>query len=594
MGSKWLTLAFVGSLGLITALSRTNTPLLFAADEHSEAGNTEEHRRALDLLRQATAELQADRFDAARRLAKQAADLNTTFSLFDVRPEHVLAEIERRERAGGIAIPPKAAVEHEVVQAPKPASRFVGADVGSTDPFALPKIEELPKEPAKASTGFPFAESTIPVPRASNEQAPRPSSAAIATPEQLKARAIEFLDRGLQALDEKRLDDADRYARAALSIHVEWSKLEYRPEYLITEVGIARARLRLDAATSQASPQSDAPATPRGATTRPQASAVSHPQAPRDATVAVQQVSHNAAATQSTSAAGAQPYSAAQANSSAPGTTSSRERAERLLQEALSDLKAGREDVARARIEGALGAIHPGAPRPLPLFPPGNTAVAAPTPPASPHGYPQPAMPRAGFPPYVPERTVDDHDVALKPLHDPFLGDERASAQKTTAGENSLREDVPRFVHMNPNFSLDRPLPAMNDEMSQRTASAASATTATQQTQGTASAESETTRVRWPESESSSAPSLRNPATSYPRPLAGASAGAGASGQTSAYYGQEARVTAPIAPPLQPDPRWTSASRTPYAPPTTDPWTPSTTDEHPGYFRHLWNALIGE
>ena len=39
-----------------------------------------------------------------------------------------------------------------------------------------------------------------------------------------------------------------------MALQAPFSKLEYKPEYLITEVGIARARLRLDALTSTAAP----------------------------------------------------------------------------------------------------------------------------------------------------------------------------------------------------------------------------------------------------------------------------------------------------------------------------------------------------
>ncbi len=104
MKSKWLTLLFVSSLGPMVWLCPSSGALGFADDGGPTAYELESaavRRRALLLLRQATAEMQANRLDAARSLAKQAADLKATYSLFDVRPKHVFAEIERRERASG-------------------------------------------------------------------------------------------------------------------------------------------------------------------------------------------------------------------------------------------------------------------------------------------------------------------------------------------------------------------------------------------------------------------------------------------------------------------------------------------------------------
>ena len=51
-----------------------------------------------------------------------------------------------------------------------------------------------------------------------------------------KARAIELLDRGLLALDEKRFDDAEQFARQAAQLHVAWDKYDYRPENLLDEI----------------------------------------------------------------------------------------------------------------------------------------------------------------------------------------------------------------------------------------------------------------------------------------------------------------------------------------------------------------------
>ncbi len=153
MRSKWLTLAFVGSLGLMGSLWWATGGASFAADEDRppQLGDTDQRRQAARVAPSANAELQANRFDAARQLAKQADDLQATYSLFDVRPEHVLAEIERRERAGGspaaassaqrtespAQTPAAQPAEHQV-QAPKSLTAS-DPNFTLTDPFTHPK-----------------------------------------------------------------------------------------------------------------------------------------------------------------------------------------------------------------------------------------------------------------------------------------------------------------------------------------------------------------------------------------------------------------------------------------------------------------------
>ena len=190
---------------------------------------------------------------------------------------------------------------------------------------------------------------------------------------------------------------------------------------------------------------------------------------------------------------------------------SSHERAERLLQEALVDLHAGRDEMARARIEGALGVIHSGTSSSVPIFQAANPAAAKPSvgvsSAASPADLPQPRMPRAGFPSYVPDPTLDAHDVALKPLHDPYLGDEPTTTQKSTAGENSLRETLPSYAPLNSSLSLNRPLPRMTGELPQYLPSVdfAYAPSGVSQTQAVAAGQNQPARVRWPESDAAPA-----------------------------------------------------------------------------------------
>jgi hypothetical protein len=564
VGSKWITLAFVSSLGLLASVCPSNTGSVLGADDEpaaSEPSNSDERPRAVELLRQATIELEANRFEAARSLARQAAKLNAHFSLFDTRPEHVLAEIDRRESSGVRSEP-------VIVQ--------VGASAEAFGPSS---------DQSKGGRTGPIAQASL------EQSAGASPAASPPTPEQTKARAIAILDRGLQALDEKRLDDAERCARAAQALHAAWNKLEYKPENLITEVGIARASIRLAAgeaqAGSQSISQSSASPTSTGASAQPQPSAILRselfrdpapvPAAPTPAKPRPQAAPATAPVPipAPTAAAHSRP---AQSTATAQGANSSRERAERLLQEALTDLREGRDDVARSRIEGALGVIHPSAARPLPLlFPGSNPPIASLQPHAS---LPDSAMPRAGLPSYAVDRTADERDLALKPMHDPFLGDAPMSTQTSTAGEKTLREGSPRVVSVNPNYQLDRPLPVITDDVVRPDATWSKSTNATPaviQKQAATETPTQSAGVRWPEGESATSTS-----------------------QKAAAPGSQIELpsTAAVVPPVQSEAKSSAASTAPsgapYSPPTTDPWAPGSAEEQrPGYFHRIWSALIG-
>jgi hypothetical protein len=181
-------------------------------------------------------------------------------------------------------------------------------------------------------------------------------------------------------------------------------------------------------------------------------------------------------------------------------------------------------------------------------------------------------MPRAGLPTYIPDRTRDEHDVALKPLHDPYLGDEPTSTAKCTPAQNSMRETVPSFDPMSSGLSLNRPLPRMNDELHQQPVASSYPAPAVTRTQAVADGENQAAKVHWPESQPApnSQPRIVAPALVAPAPTTPAA-------QTDAHS------------------PYSSRNHYSYAPQAADPWhNGSAEDQHPGYFRRLWNALKGE
>ena len=298
---KWHTLAVAGSLGIFASFhpllgddnppdvqKSTGDPASIisqisprAAARRSAANPSAQDKNdsqglSQELLRQAMVELDAKRFDTARRLARRAAALGVASG--SVQPEQLLQEIDRLERGAKVVV----------------------------------------------------------------QQAP---PAAADTRTQLKSRAIELLDRGILALDQKRYDDAENCAQMAAQMHVAWDRYDYKPENLLEDVH----REHSAGSASPARPIADLAYDPRPTTSAasPQPSEWSqrtNPPAPVTAAAAATAYSPTPAAF----AAPAQPVSTA-ATASGGRTT-----AQAVLEQAMVDLRAGRDELARLRIEQAL------------------------------------------------------------------------------------------------------------------------------------------------------------------------------------------------------------------------------------------------
>jgi hypothetical protein len=259
---------------------------------------------------------------------------------------------------------------------------------------------------------------------------------------QFKARAVEFLDRGILALDEKRYDDAEQCARQASQLHVAWDKFDYKPDNLLDDVRRERA----------------------GASGSPAAHSVADGTLDaRSATPAEWSQRTNVAAPV---AAPQQPLQ------TAASPTGGRTTAQAILEQAMDDLRAGRDEVARLRIEQALNSVPATAQsspvasfggyaapsnRPMGLTPGGLVPTAP--------GLTPPAVSSTFFPvrrdqPNVVPVAPSVADVALKPMHDPFLGDDATTTDKLSPGAQAMREAMPTAAPINPVYLSRTPTPA--------------------------------------------------------------------------------------------------------------------------------------
>jgi hypothetical protein len=531
--SKWHTLAVAGSLGIFASWNMAvaddnpsdawpSRPAFKAAAGNASSANSvgtdsEVPRKTQELLRQAMVELDANRFESARRLTRRAAAVGLTAGYVGVHPEQLLAEIDRRERDAATA------------------SRMPPAESGRS----------------------------------------------------YKARAIELLDRGLLALDEKRFGDAERFARQAAQLHVAWDKYDYRPENLLAEI---RRQNRSFAQQGAAGSGPDAAFNPR-----PSVAVDARPTEWSNRTT-----SPSPADTYKTNEPPARPVArpVAQTVPQRPATpnyggATGRSPAESLLQQAMDDLHAGRDELARHRIEQALGAI-PGSPQSAALASfSGYTAANSNRPigltPGSP-AYPPSPSSQVFFPIHRDQWNVASTspgvaDVTLKPMHDPYLGDEPTTTDKVGAGAQAMRESIPQAAAYNPAYLSRSSTPSMADSPVQKVGYDSPAT------QDTASGYIPPKVQTGPNTAPLSPQLGWLEKMSVPIPPQGAPSGY----PPNAPPGIPPRGfnPAPASPPVSMDSQWAAGRMT--DPSATDPASANSPDQpKPGFFHKVWDAISGE
>ena len=393
---------------------------------------------------------------------------------------------------------------------------------------------------------------------------------------QFKARAVEFLDRGILALDEKRYDDAEQCALQAAQLHVAWDKFDYKPDNLLEDTRRERAAA---SGSPAAHSVADAAIDARSAT-------------PAD-------LHQPTEWSQRTDAAAAMAAPQQPLQTAAPPSAGGRTTAQAILEQAMDDLRAGRDEVARLRIEQALNSV-PATAQSSPVASFGGYAAASNRPvgltpgglvPTAPGPTP-PAMSATFFPvrrdqnvlPVAPAVA----DVALKPMHDPFLGDDATTTDKLSPGAQAMRESMPTAAPINPVYVSRTPASLYPVQRVGYDAPAAS------KLQTSPDAPTLNPQLGWLEKMSMPLPPQgMPPAQSY-------------AGQQTApqqpYAGQpyppvpqpRGYNVVPLAQPAPGNPQWQPApTGTPSA--GTNPAIANSPDQpKPGFFEKMWNAVSGQ
>jgi hypothetical protein len=550
--SKWHTLVVIGSLGAFTpwdavvaddnssaawpSPAANNSASTNSTVTSSTASSNGVQRKVQELLRQAMVEMEANRFDSARRLARRAAAIGVTVRSAGVRPDQILAEIDRRERDAA-------------------AATHTTAD----------------------NSGRSH-----------------------------KARAIELLDRGLLALDERRFDEAEQCARQAAQLHVTWDKYDYRPENLLNEIHRQHQSVATEtAAVPTADPALDARSLNVAANAQPVMELVDPPNEPSSSLSLDATAVNDRQPVESKNTGDPFQHPLPQRPVTPPyaGAAGSSP-AEVLLEQAKEDLRAGREELARRRIEQALRMI-PGSPqmaaragfggftaassnRPIGLSQAGvvpngltSTGLTGTNPTYAPAAAHQTFFPLNRNQSALPASAIAT-DVALKPMHDPYLGDEPTTTDKSSPGAQTMREAMPVAAPINPVYLSRRSTPSMDDAPVQRVGYDSASTPATSlppRVQTSPGAQPISPEIGWLEKMSS--------------PIPGPGMPMGAPSNAPAGAPQRGFNPAPIAPPVSMDSQW-AAGRTSY-PASNDPAIANSPDQpKPSFFHKVWDALGGD
>jgi hypothetical protein len=279
----------------------------------------------------------------------------------------------------------------------------------------------------------------------------------------------------------------------------------------------------------------------------------------------------------------------------------------------MDDLRAGRDELARLRIEQALNSIQASAQSP-PVASFGGYAGAANHPAGLTPGGLVPATP--GYTPsmatFFPVRRDQPNvapiapsasDVALKPMHDPFLGDDATTTDRLSPGAQAMRESMPTGATINPVYVSRTPLPVMSDTPVQRVGYDAPVPGGPR-VQTTPNTPSLNSQINWLERMSTPIPQgALQPGQAYAgqqtAPQGGLPPQAYSQQNMAPPYAQTGMPPqrgfnpAPLAQPVPGDTQWQAGRMA--TPSGADPAVANSPDQtKPGFFQKVWGAISGE
>lgn len=208
------------------------------------AAQNEKRAKAQKLLSSARSLMRQRDFAGARELVHQANELNAAYSLFDERPDVVMADIERLQKQFTPTNPPASrqpenpfAEPAELISSKNngPASNTTtGAPqfLPESSPFPTTAPKQTPIAPKPAAN--PFDDPTQLLSGTSNAQ-PQVTQAVGSTPQQMSnaarsQQAAELLGQARQMVKAGRLDEAQALAQQAEELDVIYELFADRPE----------------------------------------------------------------------------------------------------------------------------------------------------------------------------------------------------------------------------------------------------------------------------------------------------------------------------------------------------------------------------
>ncbi len=220
------------------------------------------------LLRDAQYEIAEGKFDSARSKIEQARGFDVTYNVFDLRPEHLLAELARHQPARPegpselltdlTKMPEKAVpqVQSQPAVAPKTqesakaeAVKYMTAAKAAFAQGHYDEARELAIQAQRKDVTWGLLDENpeymlAELERLTNKQVitSRPTPAATGDAQKSRAAALELLAQARSAMSEGRVDVAQEKANEAQALNASFALFDDRPDLVLQEIRMLQAR----------------------------------------------------------------------------------------------------------------------------------------------------------------------------------------------------------------------------------------------------------------------------------------------------------------------------------------------------------------